>query len=366
MKKIKWSKNDFVSQKIFESEIKKFFSPSPFLGLTSLINDKKVFVVDYLSDRYLITKTDKYNLLLNKCIHKNAKLIENSSEVKKNHIICPIHFWCYDFDGKLKTAPLTDMSHSNEKLSIESKSKIFEWQGFLFSNSKIIEDMKSSKFLENFDFSKYKFVSYDKSEQIGNWKEYAIVFNDSHHVKFFHPEMSAILHPNKIEWELKDNFVVHRMNFIENWEKIENNRYVEYFNELKKQNLSIFSDGKNEYAVTWMNIFPNVFLDIWSQQINITFVEPISAEKYRLHNFWLCDENIVSNEKLIKIFSQAIDQVEAEDLEIIDRIHKGISSDFESEEITEWIIDPLESGDFNFYEWLVKNGEFYKSLLRDS
>ena len=365
MKKIKWSKKDFISQEIFEAEIKKFFSPSPFLGLSTSVNQQKVFVVNYLSDRYLITKTDKYNLLLNKCIHKNAKLIESNSEVKKNHILCPIHFWCYDFDGRLKTAPLTDMNQC-DKLTIQSKSKIFEWQGFLFSNGGIIEDMKTSKLLENFDFSKYNFVSYDKSEQIGNWKEYAIVFNDSHHVKFFHPEMSAILHPNKIEWEVKENFIVHRMNFIENWEKIKNNRYVEYFSELKKRGLSIYSDGRSEYAVTWLNLFPNVFLDIWSQQINITFVEPISPERYKLHNFWLCDEKISTDDKLIKIFSQANIQVEVEDLEIIGKIHKGISSDFESDEISEWILDPLESGDFNFYEWLVKNAEFYKSRLRDS
>ena len=141
MDRLVWNKSDFTSQRVFDEEMKNFFSPPPFLGLSNFLENKQIFILDYLSNRYLITKTDKFNLLINKCIHKNAVLVEDESELKKDTIICPIHFWCYDLNGNLKRTPMFNQELIQERTNIKSRNDVFDWQNFLFSNKEIIKDL---------------------------------------------------------------------------------------------------------------------------------------------------------------------------------------------------------------------------------
>jgi len=359
MFEINWNKKNFTNYDIFYNEIVNFFSPSNFIGLKQLVNDRNFYVVDFLSERYIITKTDKYNLLNNSCLHKNAKLISSEKDVKKDKLICPVHFWTYDLDGKLLVAPCSNFDCKSKNLSIKSKKEIFEYEMFLFSSESLADELKKSKFLKDFDFSKYEILEKNSYEQRGNWKEYGIVFNDSNHIKFFHPEMNEVIDETSIEWEFGVDYSAHRLKFSSNWENKKNNRFTEYFKKLKSLGFSIKNDGVNDYAVTWLNIFPNVFIDLWAQQINIVYVEPISLDRYMIHNFWLCDKDLFEESEINKLFLDAMNDVENEDNDIINKIHQGMIGNYESEIFTEYIISPLENGDIDFHKWLMKNGEFY-------
>jgi len=360
MKKNIWNTKNFTSNKIFNQEIVGFFSPGNFVGVKQMINGNNFFVPDYFSKKYIITKTENYNLLNNICLHKNARLVEDGNEFKKNKFTCPIHFWSYNLDGNLISAPCSNVDCKKENLTIKTSIPLYEHDIFLFSNENLIKEIKNSKFLKDFKFSDYILQEVSSYEQTGNWKEYGIVFNDSNHVKFFHPEMTEVLDSNSIEWEISDNYVAHRMKSSKNWKTKINNRFTNYFNELISNDISISNDGINDYVVTWVNILPNVFLDIWSQQIVITFIEPTELSKYKIHNIWLVHNKLIEKNTLLKTFMDIMNQVEDEDNIIINRIHDGILSNRNNKTLTEYIISPSENGNIDFYEWLKNNGPFYK------
>lgn len=359
MIKLNWNKKNFTCKTIFYEEIKNFFSPSSFIGIKQQFKNNNFFVVDLLSKRYIVTKTDKYNLLNNCCLHKGAKLINNESDIKRDKLICPIHYWTYNLDGKLIVAPYTDLDCKSLDISIKSTKEIFDFEFFLFSNKKITEEISSSKFLKDFNFSNYELYSYNVSDRVGNWKEYGIVFNDSNHVKFFHPEMTKVLDNDSIEWEFGENYSAHRLKYNPNWSNKKDNKFVKYFNFLISNNLSIKNDNVNDYAVTWVNIFPNVFIDLWANKIVIVYVEPTGLDTFRVHDFLLYNKDTIKNDEIINLFSSAMDIVESEDDEIIKKIHSGFLLNYENDIFTEYVVSPSENGDINFYEWLMKNGYFY-------
>jgi phenylpropionate dioxygenase-like ring-hydroxylating dioxygenase large terminal subunit len=359
MKSIKWKKEHFISNEILNKEIKTFFSPTSFIGLTQLLKNKDFYPVDFLSKRYLISKTDQYNLLNNVCLHKNARIVDDGSEIKNKCLVCPIHYWTYNTEGDLIISPSCDDDDFKKGKNIKKKNKIFESKNFLFTNENLSNEIKDSKFLKDFDFSNYKLISIESQTFDGNWKEYGIVFNDSNHVQYFHPEMKDVVDSNSIEWEITENYSAHRMKYKKSWETKKENRFVKYFKMIQDMGIELKNDGRNDYAVTWFNIFPNVFIDLWVGQIMIGFIEPISIDQYKLHNIWLCDEKLIDEHELNEVFSSMFEQVDIEDDIISKRIHSGIINNFDNDTILEYVISPSESGGVDFHSWLFKNGTFY-------
>lgn len=360
MKKIEWNKNNFSSPEIFKKEISKFFSPSNFIGVSHQLENDNFLLLEHLSDKYILTKTDKYHLLKNCCLHKNAKLATDKEHVKRNTIICPIHFWSYNMQGDLINAPFSNIDCKAKNLSIKSKKDIFEVKKILVTNKELHDELEKSNFLKDFDLDQYSLLKTDVQAMKGNWKEYGVVFNDSNHVRFFHPDMSQILESDTIEWERGKNYTAHRMKFKPNWMLNENNTFTKYYKLLQQKGFDIKNDGANDYAVTWFNLFPNVFIDMWAGFITFTFIEPVDIDNYNLHNIYLCRNELLNDIEIHKFHILSLEVVDNEDDVIIKKIHEGIKNNNESEFYTEYVISPTEEGDAHYITWLAENGsDFY-------
>jgi choline monooxygenase len=360
MKKIEWNKNNFTSQEIFKKELNKFFSPSNFIGLSHQLDNDNFLIPAHLSEKYILTKTDKYQLLKNCCLHKNAKLAVDKENVKRNTIICPIHYWSYNMKGDLINAPFSNVDCKSTQLSIKSKQDVFEVKNILVTNENLYNELNKSDFLKDFDLSKYSLLKTDFQAMKGNWKEYGVVFNDSNHVKFFHTDMNQILDSESIEWERSKNYTAHRMKFKPNWMLNDDNTFTKYYKLLQQKGFDIKNDGVNNYAVTWFNLFPNVFIDMWAGFITFTFIEPINIESYNLHNIYLCKHELLNENEIQYFHIKSLDVVDSEDNIIINKIHQGLNNYNESELYEEYVISPTEEGDVHYITWLAENGsDFY-------
>lgn len=360
MKKIEWNKNNFTSQEIFKKELNNFFSPSNFIGLSHQFDNDNFLLIKHLSDKYILTKTDKYHLLKNCCLHKNAKLAVDKENIKRNTIICPIHYWSYNMKGDLINAPFSNIDCKTRELSIRSKKDVFEVKNILVTNEELHNELNQSDFLRDFDLNKYSLLNTNVQKMKGNWKEYGVVFNDSNHVQFFHPNMNQILDSKSIQWEVGKNYTAHRMKFKPNWMLNDDNTFTKYYKLLQQKGFDIKNDGVNDYAVTWFNLFPNVFIDMWAGFITFTFIEPIDIESYKLHNIYLCMNELIDDTEMHKFHILSLDEVDNEDDIIINKIHEGIKNNNESELYVEYVISPTEEGDAHYIKWLAENGsEFY-------
>jgi phenylpropionate dioxygenase-like ring-hydroxylating dioxygenase large terminal subunit len=366
MERIKWSNNNFDDNKIFRLENFNFFNPPNFIGTTHLVNENNYSVLSHYSDKYIITKLDNYTLLKNCCLHKNAKLVESTDKVRKNIFICPIHFWTYNFKGELINAPLSNLDCKKSKLNITLSPELFNLNGFLFSNESLFNEIKNSKFLSNIDLTQYSIFKTEKEIYKGNWKEYGIVYNDTNHVRIFHPEMGTILDIDSTELEEGVDYSTHRHRFKPDWRIKPENNFTQFFKLLEKQNINLKDKDKDNYAVTFVTIYPNVFIDFWAGFVWIEIVNPINEGEYEVHAIGLCKNVLIDNIELLDLFSKAYDRVGSEDREILDRIHHGRKNlQNKDNEYTELITNSAENSIISYIEWIHKKGkDFYNGTFQ--
>jgi len=362
MKKINWDNRNFDDINIFNNELKEFFTPPNLVGFKPLLNENNYYVTEYLHDRFLITKTDKYNLLNNCCLHKNARLVEGSDKIRRGMIVCPIHYWSYNFNGELINAPFSNINCKQTNLNIKSTSEIYSNNGFLFSNENLFNEIKKSNMLKDINLDDYSLIIKDSEEYDGNWKEYGIVYNDTNHVRMFHPEMATVLDIDSTEWEFGKDYSVHRHKFKANWRLTEDNNFTKYFKLLEKEGFDIKNDELNNYAVTFLTIYPNVFIDKWAGMIWVDYVNPISESKYVVFSMGFCDNKIIDNDKIIKFYKDAYYKVGEEDKIILTKIYKGRKNlNAKNNKYSEYITDYTEEGNISYIEWIHKNGfDFYQ------
>lgn len=362
MKKIYWSNSNFNNSHIFKFEFERFFDPPSFIGVKQLMNNNNYCVLKHFSERYILTKTNDFNLLRNCCLHKNAKLIDSGDkESKKNIIICPVHCWTYNFNGELLNAPLSNFNCKNSNLTIKELPELFNLKGLILSDSSLYEEIKESKFLEGFDLENYSIFNQTTQKCDGDWKEYGIVYNDSNHVRFFHQEMFTVLNVESTEWEFGKNYTSHRQKIKPNWKLIPENNFTKFFKNLEIQYPQIKSEANDDYVVTFVNIYPNIFIDIWRGVVDIGIINPIDENNYELHTMMLCRNEMIDDSEILSFYKGAIDRVGDEDTIITSRITQGRKNKSISNDIyEEYINDFTEEGDLSYIEWISNKGkDFY-------
>ncbi|MCF8474067.1 MAG: aromatic ring-hydroxylating dioxygenase subunit alpha [Emcibacter sp.] len=121
--------------------------------------------------------------------------------VSSNRIVCPYHFWSYDFDGNLVTVPHMDVKDDVRKkdfglhpVGIES------WGGFIFINltpataTPFEESHKLVvKSLKNYPLSSLRIGKSIRYEVDANWKIIVENYNECYHCGPVHPELCEIV-----------------------------------------------------------------------------------------------------------------------------------------------------------------------------
>ena len=360
MKRIKWSNNNFDDAKIFKLENFNFFNPPNFLCTTHIINENNYSILSHYSDKYIVTKLDDYALLRNCCLHKNAKLVSSKDRVRINIFTCPIHFWTYNYKGQLINAPLSNVDCKKTELNICASSNVYNLNGFLINNESLYNEIKNSKFLVDKDLTKYSIFKCEKEVYTGNWKEYGIVYNDTNHVRIFHPEMGSILNIDSTELEEGQDYSAHRHRFKPDWRIKPENNFTKFFKLLEKEKIDLKDTDKDNYAVTFTTIYPNVFIDFWDGFVWIEIVNPISENQYEVYATGLCENELINNTELIDTFCKAYDRVGLEDREILDRIYSGRKNvNYENNEYIEFITNYAENSIISYIEWIYTKGKSF-------
>ena len=359
MLKITWNNDNFDSVEILKKEKIHFFSPSVLVGLTHYFNDNNCFLTNYLSDRFIVAKEkNKINLINNFCLHKNAKMISDINQIKNGKIVCPVHHWAFNTSGKLLKAPYSDFDCSSANLTINTNAEIYEYKNLLLTDKNLIEELQKSEFNKNLNFDDYVIVHQDSDSYEGNWKDFGVVYNDATHVRMRHPELASIVEVGTTEWELGYRYASHRHKFKPEWRN-QNNPLT---NALKNiENAGFKVGGEDDFAVTFLNLFPNVFIDRWNGFITFDVVEPISEDKYMLHCTILCKKELAVNKELVEGYLIPYLRVGDEDSEILTSVYEGRKNIFTKDSLyQELIIESTELGNYNYIKWLSEAGkEFY-------
>lgn len=255
-------------------------------------------------------KNGQVHAFYNVCRHRGGPLA-----LKDGHadmLQCRYHGWTYCLDGMLRGVP-----HFNRTELFDKKDygliplRLAEWQGLLFVHldadppplepfvTGIAERMAPMRF-DTLHYAKR--VDY---EARCNWKVYVDNYLEGYHVPHVHPELCSLYDFQAYRTEVYD------------WYSLQ---------------VGPLSGKDTPYGVSsgealYYFIFPNVMLNILPGRLQTNVVVPVAPDRCRIEfRYYFADVDSTAAQKVIADDLAFSDAVQAEDLEICERVQEGLES----------------------------------------
>src|ERR1700704_1680152 len=122
---------------VLESERRELFATGPrFIGHSAMAPAEGEYVALQGQNQgwLLVRHEGRLQLVSNVCRHRQALMLNGCGRTK--HIVCPVHSWAYDLDGRQIAAP-----HFPENPGLDLPScTVEEWNGLLFAGPRSIRE----------------------------------------------------------------------------------------------------------------------------------------------------------------------------------------------------------------------------------
>ena len=301
----------YIDEEILKIEKKNIFLKSwQLFGSIDQVADKGDYKIKSINGQPLIlikNKNDSLNVFYNVCQHRGCVMIEEDGNA--NNIKCGYHGWVYDLDGNLRNARgFGKQAIKNKNLKLKSVDH-YVWMNQIFVKlQKHANDIKKSlnkieHIIYPMRFDHYSYHSRSTYKINCNWKVYMDNYLEGFHIPIVHPKLNNIINYKSYKTETFDDFSLQ-------WCHIN----------------SKSSPYKKTDAVAkayYFTLFPNILLNIAPGRLQTNIIEPINASSCNVH-FDYYFENIKPNKIMEDVeFSE---QVQQEDINICERIQKGLES----------------------------------------
>lgn len=307
----------YFSEEIFALEQKRLQFQDIFLGHSSFVNKShNYFVLPHTKEtKLLIHDGEKIQVLQNICKHRYATLLEGKGHCRG--IVCPVHSWSYDLNGKILNSPGIECDRVANSLERES---IDICDGFIFPEnfSAAKSALETAKAFTNIDFDQLNLFAHESFFVNVNWKSYIDTFLDNYHLEAYHPNFRTFLDSRYIESIFGDDFSVQAINIREK-------------PQIKTPALGAYLDcyskyvGKfpEDYGAIWLCIYPNIIIEIYQCFILIAIVLPDSIDTCLIHEYRLVEQQFSQHQDFLSAFENYMYEIEYEDHDLMFKIHKG-------------------------------------------
>ena len=291
------------------------FNHSRYLAHEMLVDNYYVLPQDG-DGKVLIKNKNGIECISNVCRHRQAVMLQNSGEI--NNIVCPLHGWTYNLEGKLIGAPEFDPCPKRDLI----KFFIQEWNGLLFQHTRFIitPDLDEIKLKNYFNFNGYSFHSRKVHECNYNWKTFIEVYLDDYHVKPFHPGLGNFVDCKNLNWQFGNWFSVQSVGVNNNLNSPGTPVYKKWHKVLMDYRKNIVPD----YGAIWLTIYPNVMVEWYPEVLVISTLWPESPQKTKnIVEFYYPEEIAHFESEFVEAHQAAYMETCFEDDEIAVRMDKG-------------------------------------------
>ncbi len=263
------------------------------------------------------------------------------------NIVCPLHGWTYDLNGKLFAAPEFDSCPNKELKQFPTQT----WNGLIFERTTfdIVKDLSTIQFQNQFSFNNYVFHSRKEHSCNYNWKTFIEVYLDDYHVKPFHPGLGNFVNCNDLVWQFGSRYSVQSVG-IHNELKTPGTKVYKTWHDtlLKYRNNKV-----PEFGAIWLTIYPNIMVEWYPEVLVISTVWPESPVKTRnIVDFYYPEDIAHFEPDFIEAHQAAYMETAVEDDEIAERMDRGRMFN-KSIKYNDYgpVHNPMESGLNYFYEY---------------
>ncbi|NEO79450.1 SRPBCC family protein [Moorena sp. SIO4G3] len=307
----------YFYEEIFALEQKRFQFQDIFLGHSGFVKESQnYFVLPHTNDtKVLIHNGENIQVLSNICKHRYAILLKDKGHCRG--IVCPMHSWSYDLNGKILNSPGIECDHALHSLERES---IDIYDGFLFPEnfSALKGAIETAKTFTNINFEKLNLFAHDRFFVKVNWKSYMDTFLDNYHLEAFHPNFRTFLDSRHIESIFRDDFSVQGIRIREK-PQIKTPALQAYVDCYRKY----VGPFPEDYGAIWLCIYPNIIIEISQCFALIAIVIPESIDSCSIYEYRLVEEQFSQHQDFLSAFDQYMYEIEYEDHDLMTSINQG-------------------------------------------
>lgn len=274
-----------------------------------------------LSEPIIMTRDsdDQIHCLSNVCTHRGNLLVEG--ECHAQTLRCRYHGRRFSLDGQMISAPGFEGVEDFPNEADQLQSVPFgSWRKFLFAATTTDTPLFSlsdltAQMSERLDFLPIEEYTFSQSRSRdylvrANWALYVDNYLEGFHIPYVHPDLAVALDTKQYENELAEysNLQV---------------GYASVSGEGFDIPESSPDHGKN-IAAYYFFLFPNMMFNFYPWGLSINIVTPLAVDRTKVSFLtYVFDESKISTGA-----GAALDKVEREDEDIVERVQRGMASRF--------------------------------------
>jgi phenylpropionate dioxygenase-like ring-hydroxylating dioxygenase large terminal subunit len=333
---------------IFQREMTVVFGNGPgYVGHELMVpNVGDYFTLEAARHGKMLVRSPRgVHLLNNVCRHRQSLLLEGRGNV--SNIVCPVHKWTYDLDGRLLGAPEFDRNPDMGLVGTPTQS----WHGLLFAGKRdVARELADFPLAHEFDFSGYVFERQAVDVCNFNWKNFLEIYLELYHVVPFHPGLQYFVDPGNYQWGFGERWSYQILGIKDELKNQVSPHYTRYRNAILQ-----YGEGKlPKYGTLWCILYPNVMLEWYPYSLVVSTLLPVSPEQtVNVVEFYYPEEVALFERELVEAHQAAYAESAAEDAQICTWLHKGRKALYlNGEEDTGPYHSPHENGMVHLHEFL--------------
>jgi phenylpropionate dioxygenase-like ring-hydroxylating dioxygenase large terminal subunit len=269
-------------------------------------------------------------------------------------VVCPLHRWTYDMEGKLLGAPKFPQ---NPCLHL-NKTPLQNWNGLLFAGPRnVAQDLARIGVERDLDFSGYLLDRVMIDEYPINWKTFIEVYLEDYHVAPFHPGLGHFVTCDDLKWEFGENYSVQTVGVNQRLQKPGSKVYQRWHNAV----LEYYRGEMPPHGAIWLTYYPNIMVEWYPHVLVVSTVIPRSPEHTtNVVEFYYPEDIALFEREFVEAEQAAYRETADEDDVICRRMDRGRRALLRQgrSEIGPYQ-SPMEDGMQHFHEWLRHEIEPY-------
>ncbi len=295
--------------------------------------------------RLLVRGEQGIELLSNVCRHRQSVMLNGRGNT--GNIVCPLHRWTYDLEGRLLGAP-----HFEQQPCLNlGRSPLQNWNGLLFSSKRdVAADLERAGVRGKLNFSGYMLDHVEVHECAYNWKSFIEVYLEDYHVEPFHPGLGKFVECGDLNWEFGDWWSVQTVGVHQGLGKPGSSIYRRWHEQVLK-----YRNGQPpEHGAIWLTYYPNVMVEWYPHVLVVSHLVPRGPRHTtNIVEFYYPEEIVLFEREFVEAERAAYMETCAEDDEIALRMDAGrkVLLDRGDNEVGPYQ-SPMEDGMQHFHEFL--------------
>ena len=342
----------YCDPRVLEAERRHLLAQAPgYVGHTLMIPEPGDYHVLAGRDnaQALVHGPQGAELLSNICRHRQAIMLNGKGNTP--NIVCPIHRWTYDLQGKLLGAP----HFADQPCEHLGRTPMQNWKGLLFDGPRDVARDLERLTLQDIDFSGYVLNHVDLKECSYNWKTFIEVYLEDYHVQPFHPGLGQFVTCDDLRWEFAAWASVQFVGVNDGLAKPGTRTYERWH----KAVLDYYRGQQPAHGAIWLTYYPNIMVEWYPHVLVVSTLIPKAVNRtLNVVEYYYPEDIALFEPEFVAAEQAAYRETAREDDEIAERMDAGRGALFAQgrSEVGPYQ-SPMEDGMQHFHEFYRREME---------